>query len=339
MAKPGMRPTWRGSISFGLVSVPVQLFTAVRSHDVRFRQLHEKTKAPVKQKRVDSSTGEEVGQDSIVKGYEVADGRYVVVDPGELDELSPVASRLIDIHDYVEQADIDPIYYDRAYYLAPDGETANKPYRLLAQAMERAGKVAIASFVMRNRAYLAAMRAVDGYLILSTMHYADEVADPADLPVEFVDSGKVSDREVEMAEQLIGQLATDFEPESYCDEYRDRLLQFLEAKAEGEQYEVEEAEPSEGNVVDLVAALERSLERSGGSSAAQRGDGGAGGSDRRSSTGTGDAEATPAPVYADMTRAELYELAKERDLPGRSGLSKTQLVEALTADDEASGAA
>jgi DNA end-binding protein Ku len=313
------RATWSGAISFGLVSVPVQLFTAVRSHTVHFTQLHAGTNAPVKQQRVDSETGDEVPYDEIVKGYEVADGRYVVVDPDELTALDPDASRLVDIVDFVDQEQIDPVYYDRPYYLTPNGEAAAKPYRLLTEAMERTGKVAIATFVMRNRSYLAAIRARDGLLVLSTMHYADEVADPADLQVgDVLEQVEVRDREVTMAEQLIESLTTDFDPTAYRDEHQERIRAFLEAKAEGQQVDLAVPERETGDVVDLVAALERSLDRA-------RGERGAG-------SGTSD-------DYASMSKDELYALAQERDLPGRSGLTKDELVDALRSADASAGAA
>lgn len=313
------RATWSGAISFGLVSVPVQLFTAVRSHAVRFRQLHEGTNAPVVQKRVDAETGDEVPYDEIVKGYEVGDDRYVVVDPDELKALDPDASRLIDIHDFVEQAEIDPVYYDRPYYLTPNGEAATKSYRLLTEAMERSGKVAVASFVMRNKAYLAAIRARDGLLVLSTMHYADEVVDPAELDVdEALEQVEVRDREIGMAEQLIDSLSTSFDPDAYEDEYQGRVREFLEAKADGQHVEMPEPERETGTVVDLVSALEQSLRRARG----DEGDDGGGGGD-----------------YASMSKDELYDLAQQRDIPGRSGMTKDELVAALREADASAGAA
>ncbi len=313
------RPTWSGSISFGLVSVPVELYTAVRSHTIRFKQLHRETKAPVKQKRVDTKTGEEVAYHDIVKGYEVEDGRYITVDQEELSQLDPDASRLICIHAYVDQRDIDPVYYDRAYYLAPDGEVAAKPYRLLTEAMERTDQVAIATFVMRNREYLAAMRARNGLLVLSTMHYADEVADPADLNVDLGADAEPARREVSMAEQLIESMAAEFDPQDYRDRHRDRVVEYLESKGEGQPIATETSSADRGNVVDLMAALEQSLSR-----------------DRAGSKAQAD---QPTNDYAQRTREQLYKIARERDIPGRSSLSKSELVEALVRDDEQAGAA
>lgn len=314
-------PTWRGSISFGLVNVPVELYTAVRSHTIRFKQLHRETQAPVKQKQVDTKTGDEVAYRDIVKGYEVDDGQYVIVDPNELEQLAPEASRLICIQAYVDQSEIDPVYYDRAYYLTPDGEVARKAYRLLTEAMERTDQVAIATFVMRNREYLAALRARAGLLVLSTMHYADEVADPTDLHVDLGAASEPSDRELSMAEQLISSMRADFDPQDYRDRHRDRVIEFLEAKGEGRSIDVDGGDDRDtGNVVDLTAALERSLSRSGGSS----------GSSASVASGND---------YDDLTRGELYELARERELPGRSSMSKDALIAALRESDAEPGAA
>jgi DNA end-binding protein Ku len=312
------RPTWKGAISFGLVSVPVTLFTAVRSNAIRFRQLHAQTNNPIRQQRVDATSGEEVAYDDIVKGYEVSSDRYVVVDPDELKELDPRASRLIDILDYVDLAEIDPIYFDRAYYLAPDGETAAKPYRLLTEAMERAGRVAIARFVMRDKEHLAAIRATGGLLVLSTMHRHDEVLDPAELDTEaWTTDVTVRDREVEMAEQLIESMTTSFDATAYEDEHRQRLVAYLEAKADGEQISLTSEPAAGGEVIDLMAALERSLERAKG----------------------GDAVTAAGDDYDARSRAELYDLAQERDLPGRSSMTKAELVAALRASDAATGVA
>ena len=314
------RPTWRGAISFGLVNVPVHLYTAVRPQKIRFRQLHGDTGNPVRQQRVDAETGQEVAYDALVKGYEVADGTFVVVDPAELAELDPTGSRLIEIHDYVDQSEIDPVHYDRAYYLAPDGETARKPYALLTQAMQRAGKVAIASFVMRNHEYLAAIRAVEGRLVLSTMHYSDEVADPGELTpaVEDMDVA-LRDREITMAEQLIESMTTGFCPTCYRNEHQARIEEYLKTKASEGTVTVADGDDRQGGeVIDLMAALERSLARSGG--------GDADGDDAGAVDGAGTDDDLDA-----RTRAELYERAQALEVPGRSSMSKAELIAALRA--------
>lgn len=351
------RPVWRGAISFGLVTVPVGLYTAVRSKDVRFRQLHAATNAPVKQRRVDAETGDEVAYEDIVKGYEVTDGHYVVIDPEELAELDPAASRSIEILDYVDQDQIDPLHYDRPYHLGPDGEHAAKPYRLLTDAMEAAGKVAIARFVMRDKEHLAALRARNGRLVLSTMHFADELVNPAELGIDEALGGvTANEREVAMAEQLIESMATDFDPDEYRDEHRERLLAFLEAKAEGSQVEIDEEDDTDtGEVIDLMTALERSLDRardgggSGGGGSGMRGrgsrtkagkDGGsAGGRDINKDGRANGSHTADGAGYADMTRAALYEIAQERKLPGRSEMTKAELIDALRSSDTKSGAA
>ena len=339
------RPTWRGAVSFGMVSVPVQLFTAVRSTSVRFRQLNRSTHEPVRQKRVDASSGEEVAYDDIVKGYEVRPGHYVVVDRSELDALDPGASRTIEIHDFVEQPQIDPVYYDRAYYLAPDGESSVKPYRLLTSAMQRTNRVAVARFVMRGKEYLAAIRAHDGVLVLSTMHFSDEVATPAELDAEAFEPDKVElrDRELAMAEQLIEAMTTTFDPDAYKDEHTGRVLEYLEAKAADETVSpTTESERRGGEVIDLMAALESSLQRSqAGGGTRSGGDTGAGDGSRVGRRARSESEGSQgqAPDYGGMTRNALYALAQERELPGRSSMSKQQLVEALRASDASAGAA
>jgi DNA end-binding protein Ku len=323
------RATWSGAISFGLVSVPVKLFTAVRKQDVRFRQLHAETHNRVRRRKVDAQTGEEVDTSDIVKGYETDDGRYVVVDPDELAELDPEASRTIEIHDFVDLDDIDPIYYDRPYYLGPDGEQARKPYELLVTAMERSSKVAIGTFVMRTKEHLGAIRAKDGLLVLSTMNYADEVVDPGEVEGADREEIEVTDRELEMAGRLIDSLTTDFDPAAYRDRHRERVLEFIERKAAGEEIAVPAAEEEAGEVVDLMAALEASLER---------GSRGGGDGDDAGSHQAGEEASADGPPAGDslaaMTRDELYELAQERDVPGRSSMTKDELVAALSEADE-----
>ena len=228
------RPIWTGSISFGLVNVPVKLFTATSPQDVRFHQLRRSDGSRIRQKRVSAIDGEEVPFEEIVKGYEVGTDQYVVVEPDELTALDPKATQTIDIEEFVSLDQIDPIYYEHAYYLVPD-KRAEKAYALLTAAMADTDKVAIAKFVMRTKQYLASVRPAGRALVLSTMLYADEVV-PADslegLPDE--DDVGVSDRELQMAESLIESLSADtFEPDKFHDTYRERVLELIDAKAAG----------------------------------------------------------------------------------------------------------
>ena len=253
------RSLWTGAISFGLVNVPVRLHTAVRHQDVRFHQLHGPDGARIKQKRWCPVEDAEVPYDEIVKGYEISPGQYVVIDPAELDALDPEATHTIDIEDFVDLADIDPLYYDSSYYVMPD-ERGAKSYRLLVQAMTEAGKVGIARVVMRTKQYLAALRPVEDVLVLSTMNYSDEISPVEDLGEIPGGDQKVSDREMKMAQQLIESLSTKFDPTQYQDEYRDQVVEMIERKAEGEEIVTQPAEgESPAPVVDLMAALEASL--------------------------------------------------------------------------------
>ena len=252
------RPVWSGTISFGLVAIPVKLFHAVRRQSVSFNQLDERNMARIRYRKVNAETGEEVGDDHIVKGYEISKGRYVIVDPDDLEPFMPVATKSVDLEEFVDLADIDPVFFDTAYHLAPDGPP--KPYVLLARAMEASGKVAIGRFVMRNKQYTAAIRAEEGRLVMSTLAYADEVIDPADIEeLQGLDAVEVNDKEVAMAESLVASLAADFEPEKYRDEYREEVMALIQMKADGEEFEVPEAAAEKPKVVDIMAALEASV--------------------------------------------------------------------------------
>ena len=269
------RAIWSGAISFGLVSVPVKLYSAVSRKTVRFNQLDSETNSRVRQKRVNVE-GEEVPFERIVKGYEVTKDSYVIVTDDELAALSPKASRMIDITDFVSEDEIDPVFYDSAYYLVPD-ELARKSYALLAKALEDSGRVAIASFVMRTKQYLVAIRPSQGTLMMSTMVYADEVVPIDEIPgLDEVSDIELSEAELAMAAQLIDSLTGDFEAEKYRDTYREQVLDLLESKAAGEVRSVEvPAAADDAAVIDLLAALEASVtaakearkESNGGSSA------------------------------------------------------------------------
>ena len=211
------RPVWTGTISFGLIAIPVKLFHAVQRKSVSFNQLDDRTMSRIKYKKVSAGDGEEVPDEHIVKGYEVSKDRYVVVDPDDLEPFIPSATKTVDLEEFVDLADIDPVYFDTPYFVAPG--TNPKPYVLLARAMEESGKVAIGRFVMRNKQYTAAIRAQDGRLVMSTLVYADEVTDPATIDeLDGLDEIDVSAKEVKMAEALVASLSADFEPDKYRDE-------------------------------------------------------------------------------------------------------------------------
>lgn len=253
------RSIWTGAISFGLVNVPVKLFSAVSPKDVRFHQLEASTNARVRQKRVSSVTGDEVPFDEIIKGYEVGPETYVAITPEELAALDPKATRAVDIADFVDLDEIDPIYFERPYYLVPEKGGA-KAYALLVQAMRKSNKVAIAHLVLRTKQYLAAIRPLGNVLVLETLLYADEVVPAEELEeVPAVDELEVSDREIAMAEQLIASLSTSFDPSRYQDTYRERVLELIEQKAAGQTISVPEPEEEPARVVDLLAALEASV--------------------------------------------------------------------------------
>jgi DNA end-binding protein Ku len=255
------RAIWTGAISFGLVTVPVKLYSAVNRKTVRFHQLSGKTRTRVQQKRVDTETGEELEYQELLKGYELGPERYVVVTPEELDTLAPEKTKTIDIEDFVELSQIDPIYYDHPYYLAP-GNGGAKPYSLLLSAMEATSKVAIARVVIRSKEQLVAIRPVAGVLAMATMLFADEVLSPEGIE-DMPDPAKLkaSARELEIAKQLVDSLASDFEPERYHDTYREQVLELIERKAQGEEITVQApAEAPREPTPDLMSALKASLE-------------------------------------------------------------------------------
>jgi DNA end-binding protein Ku len=253
------RSIWSGAISFGLVNVPVKVYSATSPKTVRFHQLDKKTGSRIAQKRVNPQTGEEVPYEDLVKGFELAKDRYVVIDSAELDAISPEKSRTIDIEDFVELQEIDPVYYDHAYWLVPD-KGAAKPYALLVKAMRESGKVAVARVVLRNKEHLVALRPSGDALMMETMLFHDEVVPADDLDeLEAAREQEAGDREVAMARQLIDSLTTEFDPTGYRDEYREKVLDLIERKAEGETIVVEPAAPEPERVPDLMAALEASL--------------------------------------------------------------------------------
>src|SRR3954447_20007257 len=251
------RSIWTGAISFGLVNVPVKLYSAVSKKTVRFHQLHEKDGVRIQQKRVCPADDEEVPYEQIVKGYEISPDEYVVVTPDELDAIEPKKTKTIDIEDFVDLDEIDPLFYDHPYYLLPD-KSAAKPYGLLHQAMIDANKVGIARVVIRSKEQLVAIRPVDGVLAMSTMNFADEIVPTDNFDEPTAEEADTTKREVDMARQLIDSLSSEWEPGKYHDTYRERVLEMIEQKAEGKEIVVQPAEEPQ-EVPDLMAALEASV--------------------------------------------------------------------------------
>src|ERR1700710_2382329 len=254
------RAIWSGSISFGLLNVPVKLYSAVARRNIALREIRESDSARIKHRRVAEGTDEEVPYDEIIKAYEITPGQYVPLSKEEMSGMAPEKTRAIDVQDFVDLEEIDPIYFDSPYYLGP-ADGAEKAYSLLAAAMEASGKVAIARFVFRNKEHLAAIRTSGGVLTLTTMRFADEVVPASELEEVLPDKApKVAKKEQQMAEQLIESLSTDFEPDAYRDEYREQLLGLIERKAEGKEIVASEAEaPQATKAPDLMAALEQSI--------------------------------------------------------------------------------
>ena len=332
------RSIWNGSLSFGLVSVPVELFTATEDKTIRFNQFQEGTSDRIRNKRVNERTGEEVDFGAIVKGYDLGGGEYVIVSPEELEALEPGRTRNVEITDFVDLDAIDPVYYQKTYYLAPKGDQAERAYGLLRKAMEEAGKAAVATLVMRGKQYLVTVRPEARCLVLQTMYFADEVRDPTKevpgLPV----AEDFSDRELKTAKMLVESMAGAWEPEQYHDTYRQRVEELVDRKRAGEEV-VLEARPAEPTkVVDLMAALEASVAAARGRGARPAGaDRGAtsaavpspgtraGAKGARAAKGGSDGRGH----LSELSKAELYDRASRLDLPGRSKMSRDELEKAV----------
>jgi DNA end-binding protein Ku len=254
------RAIWSGSISFGLLNVPVKLYSAVARRNISLREIRDSDSARIRHRRVAEGTDEEVPYENIVKAFEITPGQYVPLTKEEMEALAPEKSRAIEVQDFVDLDEIDPMYFDSPYYLGP-ADGAEKAYSLLAAAMGASGKVAIARFVFRNKEHLAAIRPADGVLTLTTMRFADEVVPASELDDVLPEKQeKVAKKEQQMAEQLIDSLSTDFDPAGYRDEYREQLLALIERKAEGKEIVAPETEaPKATKAPDLMAALEESI--------------------------------------------------------------------------------
>jgi len=251
------RPIWSGTISFGLVSIPVRMLTATSSRELRFHFVDRRDLEPIGYDKVRKDTGEHIDPDEVVRAFELEEGRFVPIEPEDLDRLDVELTHSVDICDFVSLDEIDPIYFRQAYYLAPQ-EGGEKPYRLLVEALEQTGRVGIAKVVIRNKQHLACLRPWENVLVLETMYYAEEVRQPAEIVGEAA-TADVRKAEVELAKSLVEKLSAKFDPERYDDTYRSELLDLIRAKAEGTP--LPETPQEEGKVVDLMQALRESVER------------------------------------------------------------------------------
>ena len=320
------RAIWSGSLSFGLVSVPVELFSATEDKTIHFNQFQSGTSDRIRNKRVNERTGDEVAYEEIVKGYDLGGGEYVIVTPDELEALEPGRTRNIEITDFVDLDEVDPVYYQKTYYLAPKGEQAQRAYGLLRRAMEESNKSAVATLVMRGKQYLVTVRPEPRSLVLQTMYFADEVRDPAkEVPGIPIDE-EFSDRELKTAKMLVESMAGKWEPERYHDTYRERVEELVERKRAGEEVvlETHRAEPTK--VVDLMAALEASVEAARGRS----GEAVAAAAPPRSAKKTAGGGPKTS-TLTKLSKAELYDRATELDVPGRSKMSRDELEKAVAA--------
>jgi DNA end-binding protein Ku len=254
---------WTGSISFGLVNIPVKAYTAVRDHDVHFHRLDKKSGARVRNRKVSDTSGKEVDDSDVEMGFEIAKGRYVTFSKKDLDELRPASTRAIDVTDFVALDDIDPVYYERTYWLAPDGDAAKKAYPLLLTAMQERQRVGIGTVVMRNKQYLTAIRPLDGALVMSTMRFADEIVPRSTVDGLTKKAGKPEAKALRMATDLIDGLSAEWDPARYHDTYTEELRARIKAKNAGKTI-AEPVEASDAKVVDLMAALEASVKAAKG---------------------------------------------------------------------------
>ncbi|MBB4684018.1 non-homologous end joining protein Ku [Amycolatopsis jiangsuensis] len=299
-----MRPVWQGALAFGLVNVPVRLYKAVEDNAVRFTQFQRGTRDRIRYRRVNERTGDEVKYEDIVRGREVGDGEYVLVEQDELDEIAPGRSRSLEVESFVDLAEVDPVYFDRTYWLAPANDDAERPYVLLFDALARRDKAAVAKFVLHGKEHLALARAGHDVLVLNTLHFSAEVRDPArDVP-HLPAQAKTKDKELDMAVRLVDSMTEPWQPEEYHDTYRERVEDLVKAKKAGQTVTPAEAPEEPTKVVDLFEALSKSVRGS-----------------RKRRT----------PDVSGLSKADLQKLAKERDVKGRSKMSRADLEAALKA--------
>ncbi|WP_326837107.1 Ku protein [Amycolatopsis rhabdoformis] len=306
------RPVWSGSLSLGLVTVPVRLYSAIEDHTVHFRQFERGTSDRIRYRKVNERTGEEVDLGEIVKGYELDDGDYVLVEPDELDEIAPGRSRSLDVEAFADLADIDPMFFDRTYWLAPADGDYDKPYSLLLAAMAKTGKAGVAKFVLRGREYLALVRAGDGVMLLDTLHFAADLRDREKTLPDLPEKAPARGKEFDLAVNLIEAMTEDWRPDDYHDTFTDRVHELIEAKRKGDTVTPAEEAAEPTQVVDLFEALQRSVKNG-----------------KRRPKKESKQAAKKGSKLGDLTKAELDELAKEREIKGRSKMKRADLERAL----------
>ena len=309
------RPIWSGAINFGLVSVPVRLYSATHDHTVHFHQIQRGTSSRVRNRRVNEKTGKEVDLEDVVKGYEVDDGEYVVVEPDELDDIAPGRSRTLDVETFVDLDEIDPVYFQKTYWLAPGRDSDPKPYGLLVKAMATTNRAGIGTFVMRGKEYLAAIRATDGLLALETLSFADEVVDPKKELSGLSDIPAARGKQLDMAVSLVESMSGGWDPTDYRDTYTERVNQLIEDKQQGREPTIQEDAPEPTNVTDLVDVLRQSIEQAKSSKGTRKGSAKSG---------------APDPDLGELTKAELDAMARDLGVSGRSKMKRADLEKAIT---------
>lgn len=321
------RAIWTGAITFGLVSIPVALYSATEDKTIQFNQFQRGTSDRIRYRRVNERTGQEVDYADIVKGAEVGNGEYVIVEPEELEAIAPGRSRSLEILAFVDLDEIDPIYFQKTYWLGPGGDQFARPYALLVEALSRTNRAGIARFVMRNKEYLAAIRADNGVLALETLHFADEIRDPVDVLGSIPSREGLTERELEMAVGLIEAMSGPWKPEEYHDTYRERVAQLIEDKRQGREIVTESAAPEPTGMDDLMAALERSIAAARGKKPDQQP---SEADEKTAPDGTPGRRADgDAPDLSGASKAELTAMARDLGIAGRSKMSREELAEAV----------
>jgi DNA end-binding protein Ku len=316
------RVIWSGALAFGLVNIPVGLYAATEDKTVHFNQFQKGTSDRIRYKRVNERTGDEVPFKEIVKGREVDEDTYVLVTDEELESVEPGRTRTIDITDFVDLSEVDPMYFQRTYYLAPRGDGADRPYELLHQAMAATNRAGIATLVMRSKEYLVAVRPQENILALETMYFADEIRDPVEATGYEPTGRPAKPRELTIARQLIESMTTDWDPEKYRDTYRERVEELIASKRNGEEIEAAEPAPRASKVVDLTEMLRQSV-------ADARGRGGSKAPSRKNGSSRKDQKKPDGEDLAEMSKTQLAQLAGELEIPGRSKMTRDDLEQAI----------